>query len=82
MNHRWAKTRRSRWYAWGNTPGYITPILQHSTCIQCGATKWIARRAPFKHELYLQPMGNVTQRVRRMPACEGLPATYDMPVGA
>ena len=80
--HRWVTPRRKSLFGLHKLPPWPPHI---SYCIKCGAETWTegaywtARRSP---QQYFRVWAGWRQRVPPTPACAGLPAGYDAPVGA
>lgn len=52
-------------------------------CIKCGASLWSTKSD--RHVLplrWFRPYASMVQRIHHMPPCEGLPTSYDAPMGA
>lgn len=85
--HRWAfpKFQRScikheRWHA---PHRYEKAKIEY--CVQCGAAKFTLMGSPWAgpwQQFYRKREGLFKMLQGGMPPCEGLPANYEMPIGA
>lgn len=87
MKHRWAfpKFKRSgiKHERWHNLHLFEKSKIEY--CVKCGAAKFVRMDSPWAGpwEIIYRKREGIFKLLRGgMPPCEGLPANYDMPIGA